>query len=115
MCTHHTTQHLRVVEQGPRKTKACLSPSFLTSSHTTALWTIRTTGVIIFETEAARNDTAPLPSPVIWGRQVAVDGHKSGQDEDMGRERSLWELPPSTVQGDYANAGLEQINANAAR
>ena len=69
---------LGVVEQGPRKTKACLSPSLLTSSHTTALWTIRTTGVIVFEPEAARNDTAPLPSPVIWGRQVTVDGHKSG-------------------------------------
>ena len=33
----------------------------------------------------------------------------------MGRELSLWELPPSTVQGDYANAGLKHINANAAR
>ena len=112
--THHATQHLGVAEQGPRKTKACLSPSFLMSSHTTTPWTIWTTGVIVFETEAARNNAAPLPGPVVWGRQVTVVGHKSGQDEDKGSQLSLWKLPPSTVEGDlreyYANAGLKHIN-----
>ena len=83
------------------------------SLHSTAPWTIRTTGVIIFETEAARNDAAPLPGPVVLGRQVTVEGNKSGQNEDRDSELYLWELPPSTVESDlreyYANVGLKRI------
>ena len=83
------------------------------SSHATAPWAIRTTGVIIFKTEAARNDAAPLPGPVVLGRQVTVEGHKSGQNEDRDSELYLWELPPSTVESDlreyYADVGLKRI------
>ena len=73
----------------------------------------RTTGVLVFETEAARTEAALLPGPLASGRQVTVEGHKTSGSEDKDTELYLWELPPSTVVSDlrkcYTSTGLKRI------
>jgi hypothetical protein len=70
-------------------------------------------GVLVFETEAARTEAALLPGPLASGRQVTVEGHKTSGSEDKDTELYLWELPPSTVVSDlrkcYTSTGLKRI------